>query len=453
MLGVGGHAQTGAGLPSAPAPMADVAATSTPLPLSIDDAIARGLANNLQIALSVQNERRVQGEVLTVGNALLPSLTAQGNITAKELNLAAMGFKPSTLSSFGITNFSSIIKVDTAAAQLNLSQQLFNVPAYYLYRGAQKATAAASLATLNVRGGITLQVATAYLRALADDAQITNARALLNADQVVLDQAVASHDAGVGINLDVLRARVQQQQQQQVLIRDENAFAKDKISLNRLIGLSAGQVLTLTDPVPFEELTALPLPEARSLAYTRRKDYLQLEAELEVAERSQKAVRYEYLPTVAVGGYYGVIGVIGGLYHGNFVFQGGITIPVFHEAEFRGEREVAAAQTTGLRRQIAGLRETIDAQLRDSMLDIESSRDLVRVARSNVALAGDVLDDATERFKVGVSDNLPVVQAQATLAGAQTRLVQTLYQYNTAKLLLARNTGVVETQYRDYLGK
>jgi len=46
-----------------------------------------------------------------------------------------------------------------------------------------------------------------------------------------------------------------------------------------------------------------------------------------------------------------------------------------------------------------------------------------------------------------------VVQAQATLAGAQTRLVQTLYQYNTAKLTLARNTGVVETQYKVYLGK
>ncbi len=440
-------------LPAAPAPTAETLAAATPLPLSIDDAIARGLARNLQIELSAQNERMVQGEVLTVGNALLPNLSATGNITARELNLAAMGFKPQTLSSFGITSFNPIIKVNTAAAQITISQQLFNVPAYYLYRAAQKATGAASFATLNVRGGITLQVATYYLRALADDAQMANARALLKADQVVLDQAAASHDAGVGTNLDVLRARVQLQQQQQVLINDENAFAKDKIALNRLIGLSAGQELTLTDHVPFEELTMLPLPEARDLAYTRRKDLLQLQAELEVAERSQKAVRYEYAPTVAVGGYYGVIGVIGGLYHGNFVAQGGIVLPVFREAEFRGEREVAAAQTTGLHQQIASLRDTIDGQLRDSMLDVESSRDLVRVARSNVALAGQVVSDAIDRFRAGVNDNLPVVQAQATLAGAQTRLVQTLYQYNTAKLQLARNTGVVETRYRDYLGR
>jgi len=31
--------------------------------------------------------------------------------------------------------------------------------------------------------------------------------------------------------------------------------------------------------------------------------------------------------------------------------------------------------------------------------------------------------------------------------------VRSLYQYNVAKLQLARNTGVVETRYRSYLGK
>ena len=53
----------------------------------------------------------------------------------------------------------------------------------------------------------------------------------------------------------------------------------------------------------------------------------------------------------------------------------------------------------------------------------------------------------------GVDDNLPVVQAQAVLAQAQSQLVNTLYQYNQSKLTLARNTGVVETQYKAYLGR
>ncbi len=463
---VGALGQDASQLPSAPMPAASSAqtlrleggvvverASAGAMPLTIDQAITLGLLHNLQVELGRQNELRVKGEVLTVENALLPSLTAQGSQAAKEINLAALGFKPQLLTAFGIKNFNPIVKVDVTTAQINLSQQLFNVPAYYLYLSAQKAVGAAAFATLNTRGGIVLETGTYYLRALADASQIANAQALLKADAVVLQQAVDSHDAGVGSNLDVLRARVQLQQQQQVLISAENTFAKDKIALNRVIGLPAEQELNLTDPVPYEEMTALSLPETRELAYTRRKDYLQLLAELEVAERSQKAVKYEYAPTVSLGGFYGVIGETFGSYHGDFVAQGEVSIPIFHEAEFRGEREVAASQTVALRQQIASLRETIDEQLRDAMLDVQSDHDLVKVARSNVALSRQALDDATERFKAGVDDNLPVVQAQATLAGAETRLVQTLYQYNTAKLQLARNTGVVETRYRDYLGR
>jgi outer membrane protein TolC len=96
---------------------------------------------------------------------------------------------------------------------------------------------------------------------------------------------------------------------------------------------------------------------------------------------------------------------------------------------------------------------TIEQQIRSAMLDVQSSEQLVKVAQSNVDLATQVLQQATDRFQAGVSDNLPVVEAQASLADAQAKLVQTLYQYNQSKLMLARNTGVVETQYKLYLGR
>jgi outer membrane protein TolC len=47
---------------------------------------------------------------------------------------------------------------------------------------------------------------------------------------------------------------------------------------------------------------------------------------------------------------------------------------------------------------------------------------------------------------------LPLVTAQASLAAAESNYVQSLYQYNVAKLALARSAGVVEQQYRAYLG-
>jgi outer membrane protein TolC len=450
-------------LPQAPVPNATklpggvVVERATPgaLPLSLDDAIARGEKHNLQMLLTIQNERMVRGQVLTVENSLLPSLTAKGALEAQQINLAALGFNGSALKEFGINpaTFQTIVKADTAEAQISMNQQLFNVPAYYLYRSSQKALTAADFTRLNLLGGVTLAVGTQYLLALADAAQIENARALEKADEVAYQQAKDSHDAGVGTNLDVLRARVQLQTQQQTLISAENTFAKDKISLNRIIGLPADQEIALTDAAPYAEYAELPLADAMRLAFQRRKDLLGLQAQLEVAARAGKAVTAERYPTLAFDGYYGVLGIIGGLYHGVFSATGKVSVPVFEEGQLRGEHEVAEAQVIALRQQIESLRVSIEWQIRSAMLDVQSSNELVKVARSNVDLATQEVQDASDRFKAGVDDNLPVVQAQAVLAQAQSRLVQTLYQYNQSKLTLARNTGVVESQYKIYLGQ
>lgn len=429
-------------------------ATPGALPLSIDDAIERGLKQNLQIVLDQQNQHRVHGLLLTVENSLLPSLSAEASTAAQEIDLAALGFKPGAIKIPGFNiNFPTIVKVDVTSAQINLDQQLFNAPAYYLYRAAQKSENVATLTTLNQRGTVALAVGTQYLRALADASQIENARALLKADQVAFEQARASHEAGVGTNLDELRARVQLQTQQQALINSENTFAKDKIALNRLIGLPADQELALTDTAPFAEFEMMPIEQAKAMAFEHRKDFLSLEAQKDVANRTLKAVRAERYPSLEFKGDYGVLGETQGLYHGVFSAMGKLSFPIFEEGQLRGEREVAQAQVLGLRQQIDSLRVTIEQQIRSAMLDVQSSKELVDVARSNVDLATQVLQDATDRFQAGVDDNLPVVQAQATLADAQSRLVESLYQYNQSKLQLARNTGVVETQYKVYLGR
>jgi outer membrane protein TolC len=91
--------------------------------------------------------------------------------------------------------------------------------------------------------------------------------------------------------------------------------------------------------------------------------------------------------------------------------------------------------------------------VRSSLFDVEATAKLVDVARSNVALATRALSDETERVNAGVDDNLPLVTAQATLSTAQSNLVESLYQYNLAKVSLARAAGVLETQYRAYLGQ
>ncbi|WP_074655876.1 TolC family protein [Terriglobus roseus] len=429
-------------------------ATAQPLLLSLDDAVRLGLEHNLTISVDLQNQRQITGLQLTAFNALIPSLTASAQSSTQELNLAAMGFKPSSLVGLlpaGVT-FSTIVKVSTTSARLSLSQQLFNLPAFEVYRAAKAQADVAKWNILLDRGDIVQQVASQYLRVLADTASITNAQSQVASDTELERQSQARKDAGTGTNLDLLRARVERQTREQELIADVATFEKDKIQLNRLMGIAADQPLQLTDAVPYHELEALPLDVAKQVAFKRRKDLLSLQAQLRSTELQRRAIAYERLPVVKVNGFYGVLGQTTGLYHGVFSAQGGIDFPIFQEARIRGDREVADSQLSKLRNQLSGLRGDIEQQIQSAMLDMNTSNELVRDATSNVNLAAEALDETRDRYRAGIDDNLPVVRAQATLANAQAQLVSALFQFNNAKLQLARNTGVVESQFDTYLG-
>jgi outer membrane protein TolC len=139
--------------------------------------------------------------------------------------------------------------------------------------------------------------------------------------------------------------------------------------------------------------------------------------------------------------------------HGNFAAIGTLSFPLFREAKLRGDSDAAQAQLDAVNAQLDDLRGKIDQQLRSALLDASAAAKLVEVARSNVELATRALSDESDRVAAGVDDNLPLVTAQATLASAESNLVESLYQYNISKLMLARAAGVLEQQYRDYLGR
>ncbi|HEV2275466.1 MAG TPA: TolC family protein [Acidobacteriaceae bacterium] len=435
-----------------------VIATDEVKQLSLDDAIRMGVEHNLAIVEARAEEKRVRAQELESLQPLLPTVMAQADQGAHQFNLAAQGFSPHVLGQVGhifpglnFSQVSLIVKVDTTDAFLSYSQSLFNLSVLDNYRAAKANSIGAYYNTQSSRGLVVLNVGAAYLEALAAGSQVDNARSLLRADQLVLDQTVAQHQAGTAANLDELRARVQFQTQEQAVTVAENNFEKAKIALNREIGLPAEQKIQLTDAAPYSELAEMEIQEARSIAYKSRQDYQGIQARIHAAELQSSAAKWERLPSLDFNGNYGVTGVTHGLYHGTFAAIGSINVPIFQEARIRGDREVASANLSDLREQFANLKAQIDQQLRDSLLDVRAAARLVRVAQSNVSLARRELEQTTERFQAGVEDNLPVVQAQATLAGAESTLVDTTVQFNQAKLGLARNLGIVDTQYKTYL--
>ncbi|MGA7523778.1 MAG: TolC family protein [Acidobacteriaceae bacterium] len=414
------------------------------LPLSLADAMQRGLRNNLGLLLTSQNVQSAQGARLEELQALLPTATGSVKEALQETDLQAEGLRipgfPSIIGPYGYTDIRG-----------SLNWSLLDLSALQNYLAQKHNFAAARLSAQDARDMVVLTVGNAYLTVIADAAQVQAAQSQVDTSQVSLNQAVANHQAGTAPLLDELRARVDYQTQQQTLIAAQNAWAKDKIALARAIGLPLAQQFELTDPTPYASLDHLDPDAAVREALANRADLKAMEQQVLAAERARKAATDERLPTVSFSGDYGDIGINPSHSHGTGDATGSLDAPLFEEGKLRGDAQQAQSQLDQARARLSDMRGQIGADVRDSILDIQAAAKLVEVARSNVDLAREALSEAQQRYKAGVSDNLAVSQAQQAMSQADAQYVASLYRHNVAKLSLARALGVAQSNYRDYV--
>jgi outer membrane protein TolC len=420
-------------------------ATDGVLELSLNEAVQRGLRQNLGLILQTSSQKNSNGQRLEELQALLPTVTAQASIEVQQINLAAFGLKfpglAPIIGPFQVVDFRAY-----------LTQNLVNVSALQNYIAAKHNFNSAQLTAEDARDLVVLTVGNAYLLCIADSARIDAVTAELATSKVSLDQAVAAHDAGTSPKLDVLRAQVDYQNEEQSLISSKNNFEKDKLALARAIGLPLDQAFHLSDPVPYAALDHVDPETAFEQALKSRKD-LAAYAEQVKAAKAEKTSAWAYqLPVASFSGDYGDQGTTPGHSHGTFSATGEVSVPVLQIAKTKGQEQVADAQYEQATARLSDQVQQVNQDVRDSLLDIQAAAKLVEATHSNVELANEALSEAQQRFHAGVSDNLPVSQAQSQTEQANDQYISALYQHNVAKLGLARALGVAQTNYKDYLG-
>ncbi len=420
-------------------------ATDGVINLTIDDAIQRGLRTNLGIILQSSSTLNANGQRLEQLQALLPTVTGTGSYTVQQINLAAYG-----ISFPGLKPIVGPFQVEDF--QASLSQKLFDLPALQSYIQAKHNFQSAKFSAEDARDMVVLTVGNAYLLCIADAARVEAVKAELATSKVSLDQAVAGHDAGTSPKLDVLRAQVDYQNEQQNLISTVNQLAKDKLALARTIGLPLDQKFALTDTAPYAALDHVDPKTAFDQALKNRRDLKALDESLKAAEAQKKAAWEQQLPTADVTGFFGDQGTTLGHSHGVYTATGEVTAPILQVAKTRGDEQVAGAAYTQAQAKLSDQVQQVNQDIRDSILDIEAAAKLVEATKSNVDLATEALSESQQRFHEGISDNLPVSQAQSQFEQANDQYISALYQHNVAKLALARALGVAQTSYKDYLG-
>lgn len=422
-----------------------------PIALTLNNALKMGLRYNLGGIDAEQASQRAKGEDIVARSVLFPNLSGGLRENVEQIDLASFGFKFRFPPGLGI-NFPAIVgPFNYIDLRGYLSQRVADVQAIRSYQSAREAQRAAELSAADSREIVVYVVTAAYLQVLAESARVDSAKVQVNSAQTIFQQASDRFTAGLSAKIDMTRSQVELQTQQQRLTAETADYAKQKIGLARLIGLSPAQSFTLADKLPYAPLEDITLEQALALAAQNRSDLKAAEAQMHAAEFARKAAVAEHYPTLGIVADYGVIGINPANSHGTFDVSGQLLFPIWAGGRTHGDVMEADATLKQRRAEYESTRSRVEADVRNAYLDLDAAAELVRVAQSRRDLARDELAQSTDRFSSGVADTVEVTQAQEVVASAESDYIANLNAHNLAKASVARAIGQAEKIMRDLL--
>jgi len=418
------------------------------VPLTLDAAVKRGLEYNLATmgVMSAVGQARARQEIAR--SSLLPDISGEVSVTEQRINLAAMGVQFEVP---GVTVPETVGPFNVLDLRARFTQPLVNIGSRSSYRAAQEAVRARELSLDDARDVIVFSVGTAYLDVLGAQARAGAARAQVDTANAIEQRAVQQRDAGLATPVDVNRAQVQTLTARQRLTTTQADVAKRKITLAQLIGMPVTDRYELaSSTVPFTAAPALTIEETLRQA-AERPDVKAAESEVRAAEFNFAAAREGRLPTVILSGDAGTNRASERSPHGTFAVAGLVRVPLWTGGRTEGQILETTTALTQRRVDLNDLKSRIEADVRRAFVDLAAAATQVDVAQSRLTLNRETLGLTRQRFDVGVSDNVSVVQSQESLAAAEFDYINSVLAHNLAKLSLARAIGRLANDLAQYL--
>jgi outer membrane protein TolC len=429
---------------------------TAPRRLTLQEAIGLALKQNLSVRLASAQVGELEGTRERRRASLLPHVTADALANRQNIDLAAMGisFPKINLPALGFS-FAVPSVVGPFAhydSRLSASQSLIDRHSYHNWKASQKQEEAAQLDYQDARDLVIRQAAGFYLDSQASAAEVEAAQSRVTTSQTLEKLARDQHAEGLATAVDEVRAQVQLARDQQTLLVARNSYQTSLLALAHFLGLSPGAPLELAESLKFHHVESGDADQALHTALEARSDYAALLKQRDSLNEQLKASRARYLPTLSVNGDYGAIGRGFSSMAGTGEIQGTLTVTLF-DRDRAGEKTELQSRVKRLDAQIDDLHREIEQELRTALLNLNSTESQVTLTESALHLAERELGLAQDRFRNGVTDNIEVVTAQASLASAQDDRITALAQHADAIMALVRSLGGTERIYQTYLSE
>jgi outer membrane protein len=413
------------------------------LRLTLDQAVGLALKQNPTAQIAILTAAQSEQDRNISRADLLPQASARISDEAQKVNLLAQfggktpfpGF-PKTLGPYQIFS-----------AGPSVSAPVFDLTLWRRYQAAQSTLSASKANSLSTREQVILLVVSQYIGTLRAVANVQASQSRVELAQALYDQAADLQKEGVGTGIDTLRANVELQNEKQRLIVAETDRETSLFGLSRLLNLDPRQPLELRDSLSFFDTPQPEVESSMEAALGAREEWKALESQIKAAEYQKKGAQDSRLPSVRFDGTFAYLGTSGNTTLPTYTYQGSVNVPLFTGGRIHAEVVRADLEIRKLQEQRDDLRNQIALEVKTALLNLRSARNEVEVANLGVQLSKEEVDQARDRFKAGVANNIEVIQAQDSLSRANDNQIAALYRFNQARADVARSIGQMEKVY------
>jgi outer membrane protein len=413
------------------------------LRLTLDQAVNLAVKQNptAQIAV-IQALESVQDKNVARA-ALLPEVDASVKEEVQRVNILAQ---------FGGKKISALIPTAIGpypifSAGPSLAAPIFDLTLWRRYQASRETANAFKATSLSTREQVILLVVSHYIGTLRALADVQASQSRVDLAQALYDQAADLQKEGVGTGIDTLRANVELQNEKQRLIEAQADRERSLFGLSRLLNLDPRRALELGDSLGFFDI---PQPEAEpsiELALAERQEWKSLGSQIKAAQAQKKEAWDARLPSARVDGNWDYLGTHPNNAVSTYNFVASVNMPVFTGGRIHAEVVRANLEIDRLVQQLDDLRNSIALDVKTALINLTSARSEVQVANLGIQLSNEEVDQARDRFRAGVANNIEVIQAQDSLARAADNQIAALYRFNQARADYARSIGQMEKLY------
>jgi len=290
-------------------------------------------------------------------------------------------------------------------------------------------------------------VVTQYLLILRATADREAAAARVELAQRLYDQARQLQQAGVGTDIDALRAQVELQNEKQRLIDATTERSTAIYALAQTLALPRGEEPAPTDALEFYEVPELSAERLTTQAFQNRPEIKSLLAAERAAASRVKAAGAQRLPDLQLSGFYAYQArqLDDGI--GGYAYSFALSVPLWTGGQIGAEQQGARLERDRIEQSRRDAENAVTRQVQTALDQLSAARQSVEVAQLGLTLARQEVERAGRRFEAGVATNIEVITAQSALARADDNRIAALYQFNQARADLARSVGNAEDVY------